>query len=184
MGIIWIFGAVAWGIAEATFFFFVPDILLTLAVFRLDLRQALMLAVIAAVSASLAGIAMWTWGHCDIAFARHAMLFIPGIGPDLLARAARELQTDWPLHLVTGAMTGVPYKLYAVEAGARGLNPWLFALMSVPARLGRFALTIAVAAAGGLTASRIGRPHWVYPGWALVWLVVYTIYFSLRTARG
>ena len=42
------------------------------------------------------------------------------------------------MHLVVGLaaggrgpLTGTPYKLYAVEAGAQGLSPWLFLLVTV-----------------------------------------------------
>jgi len=180
MGLIWILGAAAWGVAEATVFFIVPDVLLTLAVFRFGLRCALRLSVIAAASASLAGIAMWFWGHGDAASARHAMLLVPAIGPHLLARAAQEMKSGWPLHLVLGAVTGVPYKLYAIEAGANGINPVLFAAMSFPARFTRFVLTAAVAAVGRAFANWIELPHWGYPGWALVWIAVYAFYFSMR----
>ena len=180
MGLIWIAGAALWGIAEATFFFLVPDVLLTLAAMRFGWKAGLKLSVVAAAAASLAGIAMWMWGRHDIAGARHAMLMVPAIGPDLLARAVREMGQGWPLHLVTGAMTGVPYKLYAVEAGARGLDPLAFAAMSFVARLIRFVLTVALAAGGRWLAQSLGKPKLGIWGWGVAWIAVYAIYFTLR----
>lgn len=180
MGLIWYGGAALWGVAEATLFFIVPDVLITFAVVRFGLGRGLVLAVVAAAFAALAGIGMWVWGHSDPVSARHAMLLVPAIGPDLLARAARELADGWPLHLVTGAMTGVPYKLYAVEAGARGLNPVLFIPMSFVARLTRFALTAAAMAFARTALLRLNRPKLVTPAWGLAWFATYAFYFTTR----
>lgn len=179
---IWIFAAACWGVAESTVFFIVPDVLLTAAVIRFDLRTGLYLSVIAALFASLAGLGMWLWSNNDAAYARDIMLWVPAIGPDLLARAHREIAENWVFHLFAGAMTGVPYKLYAVEAGARGIDPFLFVLASFPARLTRFVLTAGLAAIGREALSRLQWARWNYAAWALAWITVYAIYFSIRAA--
>ena len=180
MGLIWIFAAAFWGVAEATIFFIVPDVLLTAAVIRFGFQRALILAFVAAGSAALAGLAMWLWSYSDALAARHAMLLVPAIGPDLLARAHDEMASQWALHLFTGAMTGLPYKLYAVEAGALGINPFLFVLVSIPARLPRFLLTMGLAALGRMALSRIQKPNWAYAVWALGWIALYAVYFTQR----
>lgn len=180
MGLIWIALAAVWGVGEATLFFIVPDVLLTALVLRYGLRAALRLAVVAAASASLAGVGMWLWGYYDAASAREAVLWVPAIGPDLLARAHREIAVNWPLHLFTGAMNGVPYKLYAVEAGAQAVNPVLFALVSFPARLARFWLTAGLTAVGSELLSRWGWSRWNYTVLALVWIAIYGTYFAIR----
>ena len=181
MGLIWFAGAALWGVGEATFFFIVPDVLLTLAVLRFGFRAGVKLAIAAAAAASLAGIGMWLWGAHDASSARAAMLTIPAIGPDLVRRAARETAAaDWPLNLVTGAITGVPYKLYAVEAGARGIDPVAFTAMSFAARLIRFVLTCALAAGWSRLSERFGRPWLAITGWIVAWLAVYATYFTLR----
>ena len=182
MGLIWIAAAGVWGVAEATVFFVVPDVLLTAAVIRFGFRRALPLAFIAAGFASLAGLVMWLWSHNDAATARHIMLLVPAIDPDLLARAHGEMASDWLVHLFTGAVTGVPYKLYAVEAGAQGINPFFFVLLSFPARLFRFLLTMGLTAALREALSKVERPHWSYAVWALGWLGLYTFYFIARAA--
>jgi len=180
MGLIWIAAAAGWGVAEATLFFFVPDVLLTYIVMRFGLRAGLRLAVVAAAAASIAGIGMWLWASRDPDAARHVMLMVPAIGPDLLERARGEITSNWPLHLFTGAMTGVPYKLYTVEAGAAHINPLLFALVSFPARLTRFALTVLAAELGREILIKIRRFKWRYWGWAAAWILVYTFYFAER----
>jgi hypothetical protein len=110
------------------------------------------------------------------------MLLVPAIGPDLLARAHRDMADNWPLHLFVGAVTGVPYKLYAVEAGARGINPFLFFLVSFPARLTRFALATGLAAIGREVLAKLKWTRWDYTVLALGWIALYAIYFSIRAA--
>ena len=182
MGLIWILAATVWGVAEATFFFIVPDVLLTAAVIKFGFRRTLPLAFVTAATASLAGLGMWLWANSDAAAARDAMLQVPAIGPDLLARAHDEIANNWIVHLFTGALTGLPYKLYAVEAGAQGINPILFTLISVPARLLRFVLAMGLAAVLREALSKIGRPQWNYPVWAFAWIALYAVYFTLRAA--
>lgn len=180
MGLIWIACAALWGIAEASLFFIVPDVLITFAVMRFGLRQGLLLSVIAAAFAAIAGYGVWLWASHDASAARHVMLLVPAIGPDLLARAQGEIAVGWPLHLVTGAMTGVPYKLYAVEAGARGIDPLLFVPMSFVARLTRFALTAILTVVGKAILEMLHRPQWRYVAWALAWVAIYGFYFTTR----
>lgn len=86
------------------------------------------------------------------------------------------------LHLFTGALTGVPYKLYAVEAGAKGIGPVLFVAVSFAARLTRFLLTMFAAEIGRRFAQYIRRPRWGIIGWAAAWIAVYAVYWSLRGA--
>jgi membrane protein YqaA with SNARE-associated domain len=180
MGMIWTAGAIVWALAEATLFFIVPDVLVTAAAIRFDFRRGLTLALAAAGSASFAGLGMWFWGWHDAQSARSVMLMIPAIGPDLLSRAHREVMHDWAIHLVVGAITGVPYKLYAVEAGAGGISPLLFVPASFAARLGRFLLTVGLATAAKETCARLNKPRWAYAAWALGWVAVYATYFTLR----
>ena len=180
---IWIAATVLWAAAEATVFFIVPDVLLTAAVIKLGFRRALLLSLLTAAVASFAGLCMWYWGGRDVGAARYVMLMVPAIGPDLLARAHNDVAHNWFFHLIVGAMTGVPYKLYAVEAGARGINPWLFVPASFAARFWRFFLTALAVAVGKELLSRLDRARWSYAAWAIAWFLVYATYFTIR-ARG
>ena len=180
MGLIWIIAAAGWGVAEATVFFVVPDVLLTFAVMRFGMRAGLRLAIVAAAAASITGVFMWLWSSHDPEGARNVMLTVPAIGPDLLERARNEIASSWPWHLFTGAMTGVPYKLYAVEAGAAHINPLLFALVSFPARLTRFVLTVLAAELGREILIKMHRLQWRYWLWGAAWVATYAIYFTTR----
>jgi membrane protein YqaA with SNARE-associated domain len=177
---IWLLGALAWGAAEASFFFVVPDILLTLAVLRLGLWRGAALAIAAAFAATLTGAVLWQWAGHDAIAAHAAMLHVPAVGQDLLARVAWEFDHGWPLKLTLGAISGAPYKLYAVEAGARHIALLPFLAVSFCARLLRFLLTIAITAAGRALTIHIRRENWQTPGWAVTWLIVYAVYFTVR----
>ena len=59
-----IFAAV-WGFAEATFFFFIPDILLTYIAFRHGVRKASVATLYAVLGAVFGGMLMYFWGMRD-----------------------------------------------------------------------------------------------------------------------
>ena len=184
MGLIWIAAAALWGVAEATVFFIVPDVILTYAVVRFGFKAGVRLAVVAAASASLAGIGMWLWGRFDPATAQRVMLLVPAIGPDQLARTAHEMAGFWPLNLILGAVTGVPYKLYAVAAGAQGTSLFWFVPASFVARLLRFLFSVCLTAVGVEILSRIGLKRSAYPVLTAGWVILYAVYFGLRAVTG
>lgn len=181
MGLIWYAAAALWGVAEATFFFIVPDVLLTFATVRFGARAGVRLSLVAAAAAALAGITMWGWGHHDIASARAAMLMVPAVGADLVERAAAEMKHWWALHLVVGAVTGLPYKLYAVAAGARGINLLLFVPASFVARLTRFLFSVGLTALPMAVLSRLDRKQWTWRLVTAAWIILYAGYFTWRT---
>jgi membrane protein YqaA with SNARE-associated domain len=177
---LWSLAAFVWGFAEAMLFFVIPDVLLTMAALRLGLRPALGLCVVAALGAMVGGLVMWHWGASDVADARHALLGVPALGPDLLARVQGQTRQGWALHLALGPLSGTPYKIYAVEAGAAGVNPFVFAAVSFLARLPRFLLTTSLTAWVRSLLRRATVPLSPYLLLALAWVVNYAIYFYLR----
>lgn len=176
----WFTAAFAWGFAEATFFFIVPDLVMTAAVLALGFRPALRLAVAAATGAVLGGLIMWGWGAGDIAAARAFLLSVPLLGEDLLARVQAEMGAGWPVKLTLGAISGAPYKIYAAEAGAASIHPLVFAIVSFAARMARFALAIAITALGRALAVRLGLGRLAPYGLALAWIAIYAVYASIR----
>ncbi|WP_425409933.1 hypothetical protein [Hyphococcus sp.] len=179
---LWLAGAALWGFAEATFFFIVPDVLLTAAVLVFGLARAFRLAVVSAFSASAGGLIMIIWGAGDIDGARTFLLGVPLIGDDLIHRVSAEMNGAWPVNMTLGAVTGAPYKIYAVEAGGAGVNPLLFAIVSFGARLMRFTLAIGIAAGGFALAQRLGLARLNAAGLALVWAGLYAAYVWIRVS--
>ncbi len=176
----WAAGALAWGFSEATFFFIVPDLLLTAAVLVFGLKAAFRLSLAAASAAVVGGLVMWLWGARDFGAACEFLLSVPLIGPDLTMRVADEMTGVWPLNLTLGAITGAPFKIYAMEAGMLGVNPILFALVAFVARLARFSLAIGLTALGAALAKRLGLGRLVPYGLALCWIAIYAVYVSVR----
>jgi membrane protein YqaA with SNARE-associated domain len=173
--------AALWGISEATVFFILPDVPISYAAAKWNFRAGLRLALVAALAAAVGGAILWWYGAADAEAARALMLGVPAVGPDLLAKAHAGIAApDWPLQLLIGAFTGTPYKLYAVEAGARGIDPWLFVALSIPARLARFLLVAALASAGRALFVRWGIGRYAIPALALAWVAVYTTYWIVR----
>ena len=181
MGLIWILAAALWGVAEATVFFVVPDVLITYAAVRWNFRAGLKLSLATALAAAAGGAVLWWWGAVDANAARAAMLRVPAIGPDLLEKARAGMAgANWPLNLTMGALSGTPYKLYAVEAGARGIDALLFVALSIPARLVRFVLTAALAVTGHALFKHLGIERWSMRVLALAWIIVYATYWIIR----
>lgn len=175
-------GAIAalWGFAEATVFFVVPDVWLTYVAARRGAAAALVAGLLAAVGAALGGAVLWTVGAHAAAWARSLLDLVPAIGPDMIAGVGAEIASgSWPLALLHGSLSGVPYKIYAVEAGAANVAALPFVLASVPIRMVRFAATACLAALAAHLLARRGWARWTRLVWALAWVVFYAVYWAL-----
>lgn len=170
--------ALLWGFAEATLFFIVPDVLLSLIALE-SRRRAWIASGFAVAGALLGGGLMLHWAGLDAEQVRHALTAIPAISPQLLAEVRQQLGSMGFASLFVGSVTGVPYKIYAVEAGAAALPLMTFLIVSIPARALRF---LAVTALVGWLARRWlrGMSRGQRLGTALAaWLVFYAGYFSV-----
>ena len=171
--------AFVWGLAEATFFFIVPDVLLTLIACR-KLRPALN-ATLAALAGALAGGAfMYAFGLREPDTAHAFLSHVPAITPALLARVTGQISESGLLALLLGPVKGIPYKIYAVECGARRGTFIGFLLISVPARYVRFFL----AALAARAIARLIQPlthHRAEAEIAIliaIWTAFYIFYFA------
>jgi len=165
--------ALAWGLAEATLFFLVPDILITLAALFAPRRSAWHLGV-AVVGAMIGGSVMYCWAAAKPEAASGAVADVPFV----YAWMFQSVIADYGEHGLWapcfGVTSGIPYKIYAIEAPAHvGFVP--FVLVSALARLGRLLLTWASAAAVGLLASRQiqTRPR----AWLALLLAMWTVFY-------
>lgn len=167
--------AFLWGAAEASFFFIVPDVFVSLVAVKHGTAMALRASVAATAGAIVGGIALWLFVRTEPIAADAMFLALPGIDAAMRARVGEAMAGGWFEALLRGSVSGVPYKLYVAEAATRALDPFLFFLASVPARLLRFA---AVALIAGAIAPRF-RERWRVPLWAGAWLLIYAVYFAL-----
>ena len=169
--------AFAWGLAEATFFFIVPDVLLTWLALNRP-RLALGGCVAALIGALLGGAVMWCWGLADIDSARAALDRVPAISPQMMQAVRGDLFDRGVLATFLGPLTGTPYKIFAVEAGALGTNLALFLLISVPARALRFiVLTLLAAGIAGAVGPRLSLSS-QRAILTMLWVAFYIWYFA------
>lgn len=106
--------AFVWGLAEATVFFIVPDVLLSFVALR-SLRRAFTCCLLALAGALLGGVGMYWLGQQWPEAMTRLLDRIPAIAPPMLARVARELADSGALAIMLGPLSGTPYKAYAVD---------------------------------------------------------------------
>jgi hypothetical protein len=171
--------ALFWAFAEASFFFIVPDVWLTVIAARHGIRPALIACGFAVAGALLGGLAMYLWASADPAAALALLDRVPGITPGMIDTAGAALRAQGVFALVFGAFAGVPYKIYAVQAPGAGIGLLLFLAASVPARLMRFVLLVGMAATfTGLVDGWLSK-RVVLVLVVVAWVAFYAAYWSL-----
>ena len=173
----WRIVAFVWGFAEATLFFTVPDVLLTLAAIRIGWRQGLRLVGIVLLGALLGGAAMYGFAAHDFETARITVDSVPLIPAEMIERGGVEMRGEWLWNMIVGAMTGTPYKVYAINAPAAGVGLWAFLAGSVLARSVRWVLTLAFAALVFRALESAGLSKVAVPLWAGMWIAFYAFYY-------
>jgi membrane protein YqaA with SNARE-associated domain len=176
----WLVAAAAWGLAEATLFFIVPDVLLSwLAAFRPRFAWP---AVVACLAGALAGGALMYLAAADAPGRMRALLeAVPAVSDALVSETGAGLEADYGRRMLSAGFSGVPYKILAVESGARAQGLATFLGWSVLARLPRWVLVVLVAR-GVTSAVRDGAANpdrFLWGLWAALWSIVYVVYFSV-----
>lgn len=171
--------ACLWGLAEATFFFIVPDVLLTWIATR-SLRSSLQASLAALAGALVGGVAVVAFASASPDPAHGLLLHVPGINAHLLERVSGQVDELGLLAVLFGPLKGIPYKIYAVEWGRRGGALLPFLLISVPARWVRFALSALLARAIAYVLGPLTNHHSRIETviLAVIWLAFYTFYFA------
>jgi len=172
--------AFIWGVAEATLFFFVPDVLLSYIGLKRGVKPAVRASVIAAIGAAVGGVIMYLWSQSDPIAARDAVLAVPAISEGMVAHAREDMGAhSWLGAMFVGPLTSTPYKVYAIWAPYAGASLPVFALASIFARLPRFLIV-------SIGVSLIGRflGRWLSERqllWVLIgaWLLFYAVFFAL-----
>jgi membrane protein YqaA with SNARE-associated domain len=173
-----IIAAFLWGLAEATFFFVIPDVLLSF-VAILDWPRTWKHVLAAIAGALLGGVLLFHWASVDSAGARAAVTHVPFIRERMFRKVSGGFRRQGWLSMLLGSVSGIPYKLYAVEA-PRFTSPLGFLLVTPPARAARFLL---VWAGFGTVASWLRKRR----GWpfsrlvkmhAALWIASYAFYWG------
>jgi hypothetical protein len=167
-----------WGLFEATFFFLVPDVYLTAAVFKSGARKVIPVFLCCLAGALLGGGLVYF-----LAFWQPVKIFtwlehVPGI-------SGRLIQQVQFFHgsgsVFKGMFQGIPYKLFAAAWREKKESFFIFILISLAARSARFILSIAVAAfLNGLGMKLVkGWRKWRWAGYSFFWFSVYYVYFNI-----
>jgi membrane protein YqaA with SNARE-associated domain len=173
------FLALLWGFGEATIFFVVPDVIISLIALLYGWRTGAFAVLAAIMGAVVGGIVIYQWGQADISGATAFFDNLPAIAPSTIARANREMSGDHVgFAMLMGSVTSVPYKLYAAQAGATGMSLWAFVLLTPLVRLPRFALAVALAQLAKRFAPAKLHQHKIKL-LALFWIGFYALYWSL-----
>jgi hypothetical protein len=169
--------AFLWGLAEGTFFFVVPDVLLSLAA-MLGTRRALRHVAAAVAGAVVAGTLMYGWA-ADSLSARAAVERVPFVRPGMFVRVDASYAEHGAWALLRGPLSGIPYKVFAVQAPPHVPLP-SFLLATVPARLERLLLVWLSFAGAGAALRRLqaGR-RWMVGLHAAFWASFYAYYWTV-----
>jgi membrane protein YqaA with SNARE-associated domain len=173
---LWI--AAAWGFAEATVFFVIPDVWIGTMALR-SRRAALQAAGCALLGAVLGGSLLYALSlHGNAAL---LALFdrLPAISVAMIQRVAAQLHGLGAAGVVLGGFSGVPYKLYAAQVHVAGIGLPVFVGFTLLARGLRFALAaLLVAGLAGWAKRRFGRRALVQ-AYALLVVLGYACYWTL-----
>jgi len=169
--------AASWGFAEATLFFIVPDVWLSI-VGRNSLKKGLIACCYSLFGALLGGIILYWWGAYDFQAANAVIEIIPAINSDMLTRVHSELSFQGPIAVLLGPLSGTPYKTYAIQAANADMNFIVFLLISIPARLIRFTFVAAISyyVSQLISAKTKLDPIFIILG---AWFLFYLFYFTI-----
>lgn len=172
--------AAAWGFAEATAFFLVPDILLSV-VGRRDLRRGMVACLFCLAGALSGGMLIYAWAWLDVEQASSFMTLVPAIDQAMMDRVAADLQSNGVWALFIGPLVGIPYKTFAAQAYAYGVGPLAFLVVSVPARIFRFLVVTTMVHYCARLVTRLGYNHDTWPLIVASWVAFYAWYFTIIT---
>ncbi len=170
----------AWGFAEATFFFIVPDVWLS-GVAALDKTKDLIKAITSAVlGALLGGLCMYVAGRYYVLPTFAFWHVVPGIDVGQLNAACSDLSEKGLWAMTWGVFKGIPYKFYAAEWGLNhgGLLP--FIAVSIIARTARFTVVSLIAKAFFTLVGKTSKlsDEGKIAVLAEIWLIIYVLYFN------
>lgn len=170
--------AFVWGLAEGTFFFVVPDVVISLAALVRP-RRAWRHVLAAIAGAVLGGALLFNWAAQNPSSAQEAVARVPFVTSQMFTHVHESYRVHGMGAVFRGPLTGTPYKIYAVQAPEfQGRTAFLLA--TIPARGERFLVVWAafgVAGAAlrryfGRTASQLALRH------AAFWILFYAFYWS------
>jgi hypothetical protein len=169
----------AWGLAEATLFFVVPDVVVG-AVALVAPRKALRAAGAAIAGAVLGGMVLFVWAQASESSAGVAVEGVPAVHPWMFSESGRALAEHGGIVMLAAAFTGIPYKVWALEMIFGDWSLPSVVAWTIPARAMRLGLVAGVAALVGWLGRRLiaRRPRLALGGWLAIWVAIYAEYWT------
>ena len=168
--------AALWGFAEAIAFFIVPDVLLSW--LALDsFKRALIACLYAVFGALIGGATVWMLVQNYPDHARNILESLPAVSGAMIVGVHEALADSGLSALFIGPFTGVPYKIYIVEAANLEYGLAVFLAISIPARLSRFVLVAFLSSAASRLLRRRYSLRTAQVTHATLWIVFYAWFF-------
>ena len=167
-----------WGFAEGTAFFIVPDVYLGL-IALFHWKRGLWAMMAAIVGAMVGGSLMYSLAMRDVSTVNLFLERIPLINSEMISEIANKMQADGLITMVNGPLRGIPYKIYAAQAGGQALPYLSFLFFTVLARLERLLPVTLLAGALGKRFRDFIKRHAkiVVALYALTWGIIYFLYY-------
>ena len=167
-----------WGFAEGTAFFVVPDVYLGL-VALFHWKRGLWAMVAGIVGAMVGGSVMYSLAMRDISTINLFLERIPLINAEMISDIANKMQMDGLITMVNGPLRGIPYKIYAVQAGGQALPYLPFLIFTILARLERLLPVTLLAGALGKRFQKFIEQHasFVVVIYIVIWGIIYVLYY-------
>ncbi len=170
-----------WGFAEATLFFIVPDVLISMVAIQ-GIREGLLACLYALGGAITGGVIMYYWGRADVEAVNKLMDRIPAIRWKDIQQVQSGLHKSGIFAVLLGPLLGIPYKIYAANSHSV-MSVIAFMLISIPARVVRFILIALLASQ--LSNSLLAGLSYENKMLVIIglWVVAYGIYFFVKRER-
>ena len=170
--------AFLWGLFEGLFFFIIPDIYLSfIALF--SFRGGIVCLGFTLLGSLVSATIIFSLSPFVGDFFHKILLIIPGVSDSMINTVSIGLQNHGVRSLVEGPLSGIPYKIYSVEAAIQHLPFFQYILWSIPARLERMLpVTILTFILGYFFRKNIEKnvKFWV-AGFIILWIFIYIKYF-------
>jgi len=172
------FVAFVWGLAEATIFFILPDVALSI-IALMGIDAGLEACLFALLGALIGGTIMFYTGKANLQKAIKILRMIPAIPDKDIEKVHSDILNSGIKAILFGPVFGIPYKIYAVYAH---LNTTIinFLLISIPARIIRF--IIVVFFTHYMINKYLSNATYMFQVQSItfVWILIYIVYFVVK----
>jgi hypothetical protein len=179
MGITGLWLAFGWGLAEGSYFFILPDVILGWTALK-SIRAGLKQTAACLAGAVIAGSWLFGFSLKDRARAEASVQRVPFVRTWMSDRVREEYLRYGIWAPAIGPVRGIPYKIYAVQAPEH-MSFIQFVSISLPARLWRFIAVVTVFGFVGIVFRQRWPDRWkiIQFSYAILWVIFYAVYWSM-----